>query len=95
MADLWVQLTTAKVLIDACVRARVDGLDATDRITMAKIHCFRVASAVADQCVQLHGGFGFMKESMAGRAYVDTRVGTIGGGSEETMLHYLAKYLGF
>ena len=64
-------------------------------ITMAKIFSCRVASAVADGCVQLHGGFGFMKESMAGRAYVDTRVGTIGGGSEETMLHYLAKQLGF
>jgi alkylation response protein AidB-like acyl-CoA dehydrogenase len=62
---------------------------------MAKVFCCRVASRVADQCVQLHGGYGFMKESMAGRAYVDTRVGTIGGGSEETMLHYLAKQLGF
>ncbi len=95
MADLWTQLTTARELINACVRLRCEGSDATDLITMAKIHCCRVASTVADQCVQLHGGFGFMKESMAGRAYVDTRVGTIGGGSEETMLHYLAKQLGF
>ncbi len=95
MADLWVQLTTAKELNNACVRDLVEGRDATAKITMAKIYCCRVASAVADQCVQLHGGFGFMKESMAGRAYVDTRVGTIGGGSEETMLHYLAKMLGF
>jgi citronellyl-CoA dehydrogenase len=95
MADLWVQLTTAKELNHACVRELVEGRDATAKITMAKIYCCRVASAVADQCVQLHGGFGFMKESMAGRAYVDTRVGTIGGGSEETMLHYLAKMLGF
>ncbi len=95
MADLWIQLTTAQELINTCVRELVEGGDATDKITMAKVHCCRVASQVADQCVQLHGGLGFMKESMAGRAYVDTRVGTIGGGSEETMLAYLAKYLGF
>jgi len=95
MADLWMQMTIAKDLIASCVQQRVDGVDATDKITMAKIYCCRVASTVADTCVQFHGGFGFMKESMAGRAYVDTRVGTIGGGSEETMLHYLAKRLGF
>ncbi len=95
MADLWIQITTAQELINTCVRELVEGRDATDKITMAKVHCCRVGSAVADQCVQFHGGFGFMTESMAGRAYVDTRVGTIGGGSEETMLAYLAKYLGF
>jgi citronellyl-CoA dehydrogenase len=95
MADLWMQISIAQDLIAACVQQRVDGVDATDKITMAKIYCCRVASTVADTCVQFHGGFGFMKESMAGRAYVDTRVGTIGGGSEETMLHYLAKRLGF
>lgn len=95
MAELWMQISIARDLIAACTQQRVDGIDATDKITMAKIYCCRVATTVADQCVQLHGGFGFMKESMAGRAFVDTRVATIGGGSEETMLHYLAKRLGF
>ncbi len=95
MADLWIQITAARELINACVRDLVEGRDATDKITMAKVFCCGVASTVADRCVQLHGGFGLMKESMAGRAYVDTRVGTIGGGSDETMLHYLAKRLGF
>jgi citronellyl-CoA dehydrogenase len=95
MVDMKIQLAAARELMRACVQQRVDGVDATESITMAKVFCCRVASRVADQCVQLHGGYGFMKESMAGRAYVDTRVGTIGGGSEETMLHYLAKQLGF
>jgi citronellyl-CoA dehydrogenase len=95
MADLWTQITVARELVHACVRQRVAGQDATQLITMAKIFCCRVASEVANQCLQLHGGYGFMKESMAGRAFVDTRVGSIGGGSEETMLQYLAKQLGF
>ncbi len=95
MADLWMQITVARELVRACVQQRVDGADATQMITMAKIFCCRVSKVVADECVQLHGGFGFMKESMAGRAFVDTRIGPIGGGSEETMLHYLAKQLGF
>ncbi len=95
MVDMKIQRAAAKELMRAAVQQRVDGVDATEFITMAKVFCSRVASQVADQCLQLHGGYGFMKESMAGRAYVDTRVGTIGGGSEETMLHYLAKQLGF
>jgi alkylation response protein AidB-like acyl-CoA dehydrogenase len=73
----------------------VAGRDATARITMAKLFSCNVASRVANECLQLHGGYGLMKESMAGRAFVDTRVGTIGGGSDETMLQYLAKQLGF
>ena len=73
----------------------MQGRDATRLITAAKVFSMNVCMSVADECVQLHGGYGFMKESMAGRAFVDTRVATIGGGSDETMLQYLAKQLGF
>ena len=95
MAGMWTQLTAAKELNSACVRALVAGEDATQLITMAKIFACGVNNEIASECLQLHGGYGFMKESMAGRAFVDARVGTIGGGSDETMLHYLAKQLGF
>ena len=50
---------------------------------------------MADECIQLSGGYGYMKESAAGRAFVDSRLISIGGGSDETMLQYLAKQLGF
>ena len=95
MADLWTQLTAAKELNRACVRELLAGADATQLITMAKLFSCNACSRVATECLQLHGGYGLMKESMAGRAFVDTRVGTIGGGSDETMLQYLAKQLGF
>jgi citronellyl-CoA dehydrogenase len=95
MADLWTQLTAAKELNRACVRELLAGADATSLITMAKLFSCNACSRVATECLQLHGGYGLMKESMAGRAFVDTRVGTIGGGSDETMLQYLAKQLGF
>ncbi|MAE96508.1 MAG: acyl-CoA dehydrogenase [Deltaproteobacteria bacterium] len=95
MAHLWTQITAARALNDACVRSLVAGEEATTMITMAKLFSCNAALEVATECLQLHGGYGLMKESMAGRAFVDTRVGTIGGGSDETMLHYLAKQLGF
>ncbi len=95
MVELYTQLTAAKELTQACVRKRVAGVDATDLITMAKLFCGRVSRQVADECIQFHGGYGYMKESMAGRAFVDSRLISIGGGSDETMLHYMAKQLGF
>jgi citronellyl-CoA dehydrogenase len=95
MVELWTQLAAARELIHACVAERVADRDATEKITMAKLFCCRVARQVADACIQLHGGYGYMKESAAGRAFVDSRLGSIGGGSDETMLHYLAKQLGF
>lgn len=94
LANLWVQMQAARELNLAAVRELVAGEDATTLITAAKVFAMGVTSQVADECLQLHGGYGFMKESMAGRAYVDTRVGPIGGGSDETMLQYLAKQLG-
>ena len=95
MVELYTQLTAARALIRSCVERRVLGEDATDLITMAKLFCGRVVRHVADECIQLHGGYGYMRESMAGRAFVDSRLVSIGGGSDETMMHYLARQLGF
>jgi citronellyl-CoA dehydrogenase len=95
MVELYTQITAGKELVRACVQRRVAGEDATGLITMAKLFCGRVSRQVADECIQLHGGYGYMKESMAGRAFVDSRLISIGGGSDETMMHYMAKQLGF
>jgi citronellyl-CoA dehydrogenase len=95
MVEAWTRITAARALVRDCVRKRAAGEDATELITMAKLFCGRVSRQVADECIQLHGGYGYMKESMAGRAFVDSRLVSIGGGSDETMLFYMAKQLGF
>ncbi len=93
--EMLTQITAAKELTNLCVRKRVAGEDATKEISMAKLFSGRMARTVADTCIQLHGGFGYMKESAAGRAFVDTRLISIGGGADEVMIHYLAKMMGF
>jgi citronellyl-CoA dehydrogenase len=93
--EMLTQLAAARELTYACVRKRVRGEDATREISMAKLFCGRTVRFVADECIQLHGGYGYMKECAAGRAFVDNRLISIGGGSDETMIHYLAKMLGF
>jgi citronellyl-CoA dehydrogenase len=94
-AEMWTSICAARELVYACLRKRNRGEDATAETTAAKIFCARLGRQVADECIQLHGGYGYMKECSAGRAFVDTRLMSIGGGADETMLHYLARQLGF
>jgi len=93
LVEMLTELTAAKELTHACVRKRVKGEDATLEISMAKLFVARAARHVADQAIQLHGGFGYMTESAAGRAFVDTRLISIGGGADEVMIQYMAKML--
>ena len=92
--EMMTQIAAAKELTYACVRKRLENQDATREISMAKIFSGRMARFVSDECVQLHGGYGYMRESAAGRAFVDTRLISIGGGADEVMMHYLAKMFG-
>ena len=93
--EMMAQIVAARELTNLCVRKRVAGEDATKEISLAKLFSGRMARFVADTCIQLHGGFGYMKESVAGRAFVDTRLMSIGGGADEVMIQYVAKMLGF
>jgi citronellyl-CoA dehydrogenase len=93
--EMLVQIQAARALADQCVRMRCRGDDATKEISMAKLFTGRMSRFVSDTCIQLHGGFGYMRESAAGRAFVDMRLISIGGGADEVMIQYLAKMLGF
>ncbi|MCH6560990.1 MAG: acyl-CoA dehydrogenase family protein [Myxococcales bacterium] len=92
--EMLTEITAARELIHACIRKRLRGEDATQEISMAKLFTGRMARSVADQCIQLYGGSGYMKDNVAGRAFVDTRLMSIGAGADEVMIHYLAKLLG-
>jgi citronellyl-CoA dehydrogenase len=94
LVEMLTQIAAARELTNHGIRRRIAGVDATNEITMAKLFCGRMARFVADEAIQLHGGFGYMKESAAGRAFVDMRLVSIGGGTDETMIQYLAKRLG-
>ena len=61
---------------------------------MAKLYSARVACEVADECVQIHGGYGYMKEYDVERFYRDTRLNRIGAGSDEIMLDVIGRSYG-
>ncbi|MBR0684377.1 acyl-CoA dehydrogenase family protein [Bradyrhizobium manausense] len=87
-------LTTARVtraFLDECIARHIRGeLDAVDA-SMAKFWCTDKQCQVIDECVQLHGGYGFMAEYPIARMYVDARVQRIYGGANEIMKEIIAR----
>jgi citronellyl-CoA dehydrogenase len=64
-------------------------------ISMAKVLVGDVTSEVTDQCLQFHGGWGYIEDFPIARAWRDQRLLRIGGGTTETMKYYIAKLMGF
>jgi alkylation response protein AidB-like acyl-CoA dehydrogenase len=93
-AEMETELDIAQAYIDKCVRAIVDGeLTAVDA-AKAKWWVTELQKRVVDTCLQLHGGYGYMTEYAVSRAYTDSRVQTIYGGSTEIMKDIVGKSLG-
>jgi len=63
-------------------------------ISMAKLHAARVAVEVADECIQIHGGAGYMKEYGIERVWRDMRLNRIGAGTDEIMLDVIGRSYG-
>ncbi|MSQ48789.1 MAG: acyl-CoA dehydrogenase [Betaproteobacteria bacterium] len=69
------------------------GGDCVKEVSMAKAYCAELLNDVVYDCLQFHGGFGYLKESTIERMYRDARVQPIGGGATEVMLEEVAKRL--
>ncbi len=63
-------------------------------ISECKLYTSRVACEVADECIQIHGGYGYMKEYEIERAYRDVRLNRIGAGTDEIMLEVIGRSYG-
>lgn len=68
--------------------------ECTREVTMAKLFAGEVITKVADECLQAHGGWGYIEEYDVARAWRDTRLFTIGGGTSEIMREILSKLTG-
>jgi alkylation response protein AidB-like acyl-CoA dehydrogenase len=72
-----------------------EGTLTAEEAAMSKWWCTELQKRVADQCVQLHGGYGYMNEYAVGRAYTDARVTSIYGGTTEIMKEIIGRSMGF
>jgi alkylation response protein AidB-like acyl-CoA dehydrogenase len=94
LAEMAIKLEAGREFTYATARRVVAGEYPVREISMAKVFTCRVANEVVDECVQLHGGAGYMKEYGIERLWRDIRLSRIGGGTDEIMLDIVGKSLG-
>lgn len=92
-ADMETEIEAARQLTYHAAWLYDQGEAAIREITMAKLMVAELGPRVADRCLQMYGGYGFMEEYPAARAYRDSRLGTIGGGTSEIMREILCGIL--
>ena len=93
-ADMSTKIEAAKQMTHATAWRFANGEYPVREITMAKLFATRVCHEVADDCVQIHGGYGYMKEYEIERAYRDQRLNRIGAGTDEIMLDVIGRSYG-
>lgn len=94
LADLVTRLDLSQVFVDRCVEEHAEGrLSAVDA-AKAKWWTSQVQNEVLDACVQLHGGYGYMRENRVAQAWMDGRVTRIWGGTNEIMKEIIGRELG-
>lgn len=94
MAGMRADLDVAQAYVDHCVMLHVAGKLTADDAAKAKLHTSELEGRVTDECVQLHGGAGYMNEYAVCRRYTDARVSRIYAGSSEIMREIIARSLG-
>jgi len=95
LAEMVTKLEVAQAYVDDCVAAHAKHQLSPIDAAKAKWWTAQVQSEVLDECVQLHGGYGFMNEYRAARAWRDARVTKIWAGSNEIMKELIGRELGF
>ena len=93
LAERKTEATIARVFLDWCIERLIAGdLDAVTA-SMAKWWCTQKQVETADECLQLHGGYGYMQEYPISRMFIDARVQKIYGGTNEIMKLLIARSL--
>ncbi len=102
--DHYTKLEAAKAFVYKCVDAYNDekyvkktplSMETVKLISMAKILAGDLVSQIVDDCLQFHGGWGYIEDFPIARSWRDQRLLRIGGGTSETMKYYVAKLMGF
>jgi hypothetical protein len=93
LADMQVQIEAARLLVYKAASLRDRGLPYAMAASMAKLHSSETACRVADEAVQIHGGYGFIKDYPVEKYYRDVKLCTIGEGTSEVQRMVIARHL--
>jgi long-chain-acyl-CoA dehydrogenase len=93
LAECKTRTAVARAFLDDCLSEHLAGRLTVDRAAMAKYWLTDTQGAVLDDCLQLHGGYGYMQEYAVGEMWADARVQRIYGGTNEIMKELIARSL--
>ncbi len=94
LAEQRTAIDVAQAYVDQCILALNENQLTTAEAAAAKFWCTELQNKVADKCLQLFGGYGYMSEYPIARTYADARITTIYGGTTEVMKTIIAKEMG-
>jgi acyl-CoA dehydrogenase len=95
LAEMRTEVDAARAYVDRCLAALVAGELLGEEAAGAKLYSTEVQFRVVDECLQLHGGYGYMEEYPIARIWRDARVQRIYGGTSEIMKEIIGRSLGF
>src|SRR5947199_4863332 len=93
-AEMATKIESARQMVYVTAWRFQNGEYPVREISMAKLHASRIAVEVADECIQIHGGAGYMKEYGVERVWRDMRLNRIGAGTDEIMLDVIGRSYG-
>jgi alkylation response protein AidB-like acyl-CoA dehydrogenase len=93
LADMATEIEAARLLTMRCASMKDAGLKTTLESSMAKLYASEVAVKCANEGVQIHGGYGFIKDYPAEKFYRDVKLCTIGEGTSEVQRMVIARQL--
>ncbi|MGW0648881.1 acyl-CoA dehydrogenase family protein [Streptomyces umbrinus] len=91
LAAMRARITSAQAFVDACVLAHNRGTLTADQAAEAKLVATELQGQVVDDCLQMYGGYGYLRESVTCRRYADARVQRIYGGTSEIMKEIISR----
>jgi alkylation response protein AidB-like acyl-CoA dehydrogenase len=95
LAEMKTEVTIARTFVDQCIMELNAGKLSVEKAAMAKYWVTDLQCKVMDECLQLHGGYGYMAEFPIAKAYTDSRVQRIYGGTNEIMKEIIGRSMGF
>jgi acyl-CoA dehydrogenase len=93
LAECKTEATISRAFVDQCISKHLRGELSAEEASMAKWWCSQKQCDIVDECLQLHGGYGYMWEYPIARMYADSRVQKIYGGTNEIMKELISRSL--
>ncbi|PED06514.1 acyl-CoA dehydrogenase family protein [Bacillus pseudomycoides] len=94
LAEMYTEIEIGRTFVDDCIANHMNGENIVTKVSMAKWWLTDLAKKVSAECIQLHGGYGYMEEYEIARRYRDIPVSAIYAGANEIMKNIIAKGMG-